>query len=203
MCPTPRSTRSMGPAESHFALHLHSLHPPRPPIITVQITLWSALGNRFQHARPTFNLDVDGTAFIDISLLVLLPSSHSVGRILIIEHAWNYPTSAHRHTLTPPSLFGNPPSPSFSVKRHAWNIIGRESHRRAHTRPRRIINILSFSETFLGTPPTRIPSTSDPTFILKHGASCTKIPDRLFDDLAMEYAVSSPPPLVKESSLER
>ena len=73
-CPTPRSTRSMGPAESHFALHLHSLHPPRPPIITVQITLWSALGNRFQHARPTFNLDIDGTAFIDILLLVLLPS---------------------------------------------------------------------------------------------------------------------------------
>ena len=66
-CPTSRSTRSMGPAESHFVLHLHSLHPPRLPIITVQITLWSALGNRFQYARPTFNLDIDGTAFIDIS----------------------------------------------------------------------------------------------------------------------------------------
>ena len=105
---------------AHSTSHLHSPYPPRPPTITGQIILRSALTDRFQHLLdPCYRYStpytqpshIDGTAFIDLSLL---PTFHR----------------GHCYTLTFLALFSNslPPRPSvLSVTLGTSNRITIES----------------------------------------------------------------------------
>ena len=106
---------------AHSTSHLHSPYPPRPPTITGQIIIRSALTDRFQHfLDPCYRYStpytqpshIDGTAFIDLSLL---PTFHR----------------GHCYTLTFLALFSNSlPPPSLSAKCHTWNI--EQDHYRVH-----------------------------------------------------------------------
>lgn len=132
---------------AHSTSHLHSPYPPRPPTITGQIILRSALTDRFQHLLdPCYRYStpytqpshIDGTAFIDLSLL---PTFHR----------------GHCYTLTFLALFSNslPPRPSvLSVTLGTSNRITIES---ICAPPPKNHDIPSFSKTLLRTPPTRVP----------------------------------------------
>jgi len=134
--------------------------------IAIQTTLRSAPTNRFRHSLdPRYHCSTSYIQPWHRRCCVHRPLPFPPPRLLLtfrrmrsrrrvgIELAHKVLTTIPRHSWRCPTTLR--PS-SFRVKCHAWNI-GRD-HRRVHTRPpRRLVNILSFSETFLGTPPTRIP----------------------------------------------
>ena len=138
-------------------------------------------------ARPTFNLDIDGVAFIDLSLLAPLPSPHdffspSVERILVVEQAWNWPTKwspLYLDVLGAVQQLSAPHPSVRSVTLGTSDAITVESIRALLEESSTSSPSVRLS---LGPLPQESPSTSDPPFVPKHEASYTKILDRLFDD---------------------
>ena len=131
----PRTSPSPNHHSEHPPVRSHEPAPTPPQASTSTLVITAT--------RPTSNLGIDGVALIDLSLFAPLPPP----RLLL---TFRRTRSRRRVVIIIPR-----PS-SFSGKCHAWNI-GRD-RRRVHTRPpRRLVNIFSFSEAFLGTPPTRIP----------------------------------------------
>lgn len=181
----------------HSASHLYSLYqsiasssqplfrsPPGPLSRTGSNTPSTLV---ITVARPTFDLNIEGVGFIDLSLLTPLPSlrdffSPSVERILVLEQAWNWPTKwspLYLDVLSAVQQLSDPHPSVRSVTLGTSNAITAES----------IQALLEESSTsspsvklFLGPLPQDSPSASDPPFIPKHEASYTKILDRLFDD---------------------
>ena len=138
-------------------------------------------------ARPTVNLEIDGVAFIDLSLLAPLPSLHdllppSIERILVLEQAWNWPTKwsplyldflgAVQQLPTPhPSLRSVTLGTSDSITADSIRLLLEESSTSSPS-----------VKLSLGPLPEESPSDPIPPFVPKHEASYTKILDRLFDD---------------------
>ena len=138
-------------------------------------------------ARPTFNLDIDNVAFIDLSLLAPLPSLHhlfspSVERILVLEQAWNWPTKWSPLYLDVLGVVQQLPTPHPSVR----SVTLGTSDAVTADSVRALLEDSSISSPSvrlsLGPLPQESPSISNPPFIPKHEASYTKILDRLFDD---------------------
>ena len=138
-------------------------------------------------ARPTFNLDIEGVAFIDLSLLAPLPSIHdffspSVERILVVEQAWNWPTKWSPLYLDVLGAVQQLPAPHPSVRSVTLgtsDAITAESIRALLKESSTSSPSVRLS---LGSLPQESPSSSNPPFIPKHEVSYTKILDRLFDD---------------------
>ena len=183
--------------ESHSASHLHSLYQsvassaqslfksPSGPLSQTGSDTSSTLV--ITAARPTFNLDIDGVAFIDLSLLAPLPSLHdyfspSIERILVVEQAWNWPTKwspLYLDVLGAVQQLSVPHPSVRSVTLGTSDAITVESIRALLEESSTSSPSVRLS---LGPLPQESPSTSDPPFIPKHEASYTKILDRIFDD---------------------
>jgi len=138
-------------------------------------------------ARPTFNLDIDGVAFIDLSLLAPLPSLHdllspSTERILVLEQAWNWPTKWSPLYLDVLSGVQQLPTPHPSVRSVTLGISDAITVDSIRTLLEESSTSSPSVRLSLGPLPQESPSKSDPPFIPKHEASYTKILSRLFDD---------------------
>ena len=138
-------------------------------------------------ARPTSNLDIDGIAFIDLSLLAPLPSLHhlfspSVERILVVEQAWNWPTKwspLYLDVLGAVQQLSTPHPSVRSVTLGSSDGISADSIRALLEESSTSSPSVRLS---LGPLPRESPPTSNPPFVPKHEASYTKILGRLFDD---------------------
>jgi len=137
--------------------------------------------------RPTFNLDIDGVAFIGLSLLAPLPSlrdlfSSSVERILVLEQVWNWPTKWSPLYLDVLAAVQQLPAPRPSVR----SVTLGSSDAVTADSIRALLQDSSTSSPSvrlsLGAFPQESPSTPNPPFVPKHEASYTKILDRLFND---------------------
>ena len=138
-------------------------------------------------ARPIIDLDVDGVAFVDLSLLAPLPPLRdflpsTAERILVLEQAWNWPTkwsplyldflgAVQQLSAPHPSLRSVTLGTSDSITADSIRLLLEESSTSSPS-----------ARLSLGPlPQVPTPSSSLP-FIPKHEASYTKILDRLFDD---------------------
>ena len=138
-------------------------------------------------ARPRFNLDIDGVAFIDLSLLAPLPSLHdlfssSVERILVLEQAWNWPTKWSPLYLDVLGAVQQLPAPHPSVQSVT---LGSSDAITADSIRALLRNSSTSSPSLrlsLGPLPQESPSPTNPPFVPKHEASYTKILDHLFSD---------------------
>ena len=136
-------------------------------------------------ARPTFNLDIDGVAFIDLSLLAPLPSLHdlfspSVKQILVLEQAWNWPTKWSPLYLDVLGAAQQLPAPHPSVR--SVTVGTSDSVTLDSIRALLEESSTSSAKLSLGPLPQESLSSLSPPFIPKHEASYTKILDRLFDN---------------------
>ena len=139
-------------------------------------------------ARPTFNFDIEGVAFVDLSLLAPLPSlrdsfTPAVERILVLEQAWNWPTKwspLYLDVLSAAQQLSAPHPSVRSVTLGTSDTVTAESIRALLEESSASSPSVRLS---LGPLPQESPSTSNGSpFVPKHEASYTKILNRLFDD---------------------
>ena len=195
-------------AKSHSASHLYTLYQS---VASSADSLFDSPSGPFSRtgsgtpstiiitvARHTFNLDIDGVAFIDLSLLSPLPSLHrlfssSVERIFVLEQAWNWPTKwsplyldvlgAVQQLSTPhPSVRSVALGSSDEITSDSIRVLFEESSTSSPS-----------VRLSLGSLPQESRQTSSPPFVPKHEASYTKILDRLFDD---QLDIANSPSLV-------
>ena len=138
-------------------------------------------------ARPIVNPDIDGVAFIHLSLLAPLPPHHhlltpAIERIFVLEQAWNWPTkwsplyldivgAVNQLSAPHPSVRSVTLGTSDSITGDSIRLLLEESSTSSPS-----------IKLSLGPLPQEFPSGSDSPFVPKHEASYTKILDRLFDD---------------------
>ena len=184
-------------AKPHSAWHLYALYQS---VASSADSLFDSSSGPFSRAgsdtpstlvisvaRPTFNLDIDGVAFTDLSLLAPLPSLHDlisspVERILVLEQAWNWPTKWSPLYLDILGTIQQFPAPHPSVR----SVTLGSSDAVTADSVRALLQDSSTSSPSvrlsLGPLIQESPSPPDPPFVPKHEASYTKILDRLFDD---------------------
>ena len=138
-------------------------------------------------ARPTFNLDIDGVAFINLSLLAPLPYLHdlfspSVERILVLEQAWNWPTKWSPLYLDVLGAVQQLSTPHPSVRSVTLGTSAAATAESIRALLEESATSSPSARLSLGPLPQESPSKPNPPFIPKHEASYTKILDRLFDD---------------------
>jgi sulfite reductase (NADPH) hemoprotein beta-component len=184
-------------AKPHSASHLHILYrtiassahslfksPPSPLLRTGSDTSSTLV---VTVARPTFDLNIQGVAFVNLSLLSPLPAlrdflSPSVQRVLVAEQAWNWPTKWSPLYLDILSAVQQLPAPHPSVRSvtiGTSDAITTESIRALLEESSTSSPSVRLS---LGPLPQESPPISNTPFVPKHEASYTKILDRLFDD---------------------
>ena len=184
-------------ATPHSASHLHALYQSvassTQSLFNLPIGSFTRTGPDTPStlfitvARPTSNLDIDGVAFVDLSLLAPLPPLDnlllpSIERIFVLEQAWNWPTKWSPFYLDILGVVQQLPTPHPSVRSVTLGTSGAITADSIRTLLEESSTSSPSVKLSLGPLPQESPSKPNIPFIPKHEASYTKILDRLFDD---------------------